>query len=130
MSHRNCRKTIYRLRRDDGVSKYKSNKAEVDGIKFDSKKEANRYLLLKDMEERGEISDLQMQVTYELIPPQKQDGKCIERACKYKADFVYNKDGLTVVEDVKGYKQSTAYSVFVIKRKLMLEKYGIRVVEV
>ena len=57
-------------------------------------------------------------------------GKLIERACFYVADFVYEQAGKTVVEDVKGYKKGATYSVFVIKRKLMLQKFGIRVKEV
>lgn len=112
------------------MSKYHSNKAEYNGIKFDSKKEMNRYKELNDMQERGEISNLRLQVPFELIPSQRIDGRCVERACKYIADFVYERGGETVVEDVKGYRQSTAYSVYAIKRKLMLEKYGIRVVEI
>lgn len=125
-------------------SKYLSKKVEVDGIKFDSKKEANRYLVLKQQERRGEISDLQMQVPFVLIPSQyetvteytpkthkeKKVKKMIEKKLVYFADFVYNKDGEIVVEDVKGYKGSTAYAVFVIKRKLMLYFHGIRVIEI
>lgn len=59
-------------------------------------------------------------------------GKLIERSCTYVADFSYvdNATGKTVVEDVKGYKKGATYSVFVIKRKLMLQKFGIRVKEV
>lgn len=57
-------------------------------------------------------------------------GKLIERSCSYVADFVYEQGGKTVVEDVKGYKKGSTYAVFTIKRKLMLQKYGIRVKEV
>lgn len=112
------------------MSKYLAQKIEVDGHLFDSKKEAKRYMELKDMQDRGEIDALRIQVPYELIPSQKVNNKVIERACTYKADFVYEKDGETVVEDVKGYRKGTAYSVFVIKRKLMLHRYGIRVKEI
>ena len=112
------------------MSKYLSKKVVVDGIKFDSKKEAKRYGELKSMQERGEISNLELQVPYELIPSQKRNGKVIERPCKYIADFRYVKDGETIVEDVKGYKQSTAYSVFKIKKKLMLYINDIRVIEI
>ena len=108
-------------------SKYNARKAEVDGITFDSRKEAQRYAELKLLLRGGEIRDLRLQVKYELIP--KQNG---ERACEYIADFVYQdvRTGETVVEDVKGCKQGAAYNIFAIKRKLMLWRYGIRVVEI
>lgn len=112
--------------------KYGNKKIDVDGILFDSKKEAGRYCELKLMERAGIISDLQLQKEYELIPTQRIDGKVVERACKYKADFAYTKDGQQVVEDVKGYRdpKSAGYAKFVIKRKLMLHKFGIRIVEI
>lgn len=108
-------------------NKYNARKAEVDGITFDSHKEAQRYAELKLLLRGGEIRDLRLQVKYELIP--KQNG---ERACEYIADFVYQdvRTGETVVEDVKGCKQGAAYNIFAIKRKLMLWRYGIRVVEI
>lgn len=84
------------------MNKYNAKKAEIDGITFDSKKEARRYAELKLLLRGGEIRDLRLQVEYELIP--KQAG---ERACNYIADFVYQdvRTGETVVEDVKGYKK-------------------------
>lgn len=57
-------------------------------------------------------------------------GNVIERECAYIADFVFEQDGKTIVEDVKGYRGGPAYSLYTIKRKLMLEKYGIRIREV
>lgn len=112
----------------DKKRKYRSKKTEIDGIIFDSKREAKRYTELRMLEEAGEIKDIQRQVSYTLIPSQKdENGKVIERACKYVADFVYEtKDGQTVVEDTKGIR-TTAY---IIKRKLMLERYGVRITEV
>ena len=112
------------------MSKYKSKKVEVDGHTFDSKKEAKRYVFLSALESEGIISNLECQKEFELIPAQRIDGKCVERSCKYIADFYYRYDGAEVVEDVKGYRKGTAYSVFVIKRKLMLQKYGIKILEV
>lgn len=108
--------------------KYHAKKTEVDGILFDSTKEARRYVELKALERAGEISNLQRQVRYELIPSQKgEDGKVIERACSYLADFVYvDADGKTVVEDTKGIRTSA----YIIKRKLMLQRYGIRIQEI
>ena len=77
---------------------------------FDSRKEGHRYLMLLDMQQRGKISNLQTQVKYELIPAQYIDGRCVERAVNYVADFVYLQDGQTVVEDVKGYQKLSAVS--------------------
>lgn len=119
-------------------SKYHAVKTQIDGITFDSKREANRYQELKLLERAGQIKDLQLQVPFTLIPSQKDEetGKTLERAVTYKADFVY-KEKLdipfsdaekweTVVEDVKGMRTD----VYKIKRKLMLKEHGIRIREV
>ena len=109
------------------MSKYHSKKAVVNGIVFDSKKEARRYIELKMLERSGKITDLKRQVKYNLIPAQKQDKKTIERACDYYADFVYRRrDGCIIVEDTKGVKTPE----YIIKRKLMLCVHGIRIQEV
>ena len=110
------------------MSKYNSKKTVVDGQTFDSKKEANRYKELRLLEKAGEIQDLRTQVKFVLIPSQRDEetGKVVERECYYKADFVYNEGEKTVVEDVKGFRTKE----YIIKRKLMLEKYGIRIREV
>ena len=123
--------------------KYKNEKVEIDGIKFDSKREAKRYHELKILEKAGIIKNLQMQVKYILIPEYREPdivgsrggikkGKIIERECSYIADFVYQENGKIVVEDVKGYRDpsSAGYAKFVIKRKLMLHVHGIRIIEV
>lgn len=126
--------------------KYGNKKVVVDGIQFDSKKEAQRYCELKLMQRAGVISELQLQKDFELIPAQYEsferygkkgqrlrDGRrLVEKSCVYKADFVYMKDGQMVVEDVKGYRdpQSAGYAKFVIKRKLMLHLKGIRIIEI
>lgn len=122
--------------------KYLAKKIDIDGIIFASKKESQRYIVLRDMVKNGEIFELELQKTFNLIPPQKEPdtigvkggvkkGKTIERAVDYIADFVYkDKNGNTIVEDVKGFKMSTAYAVFAIKRKLMLYRYGIKVEEI
>jgi hypothetical protein len=116
-------------------SKYKAKKTTVDGITFDSKKEAKRWSELSLLEQVGEIKDLRRQVKYVLIPSQKdENGKVIERECSYIADFVYFdlKANKTIIEDVKGYRDpsSSGYAKFVIKRKLMLYIHNIRVKEV
>lgn len=77
------------------------------------------------MEKAGAIRELKFQVPYTLIPAQYENGKCVERACVYKADFVYKQNGRLVVEDCKGYRTE----VYRIKRKLMLREYGIRIKE-
>ena len=107
--------------------KYGNKKTEVDGYLFDSRKEAHHYLELKYMLRAGMIQNLRLQVPFVLIPPQKDEkGKVIERAVVYKADFVYEQNGETVVVDTKGFKTKE----YIIKRKLMLERYGYRIKEV
>lgn len=128
--------------------KYGNKKTSVGGKEFDSKKEARRYQELQLLQWSGQIQNLQTQVKYVLIPTQREasfevyksgpnkghrkPGKVLECECSYIADFVYTQDGETVVEDVKGYRDpsSAAYAKFVIKRKLMLERYGIQIREV
>ena len=101
--------------------KYHNRRTEVDGIIFDSVREANRYRELKLMERAGLIQDLQRQVRYELIP---KCGK--ERACCYVADFVYQEGGIVIVEDTKGVRTKE----YIIKRKLMNWRYDIQITEV
>ena len=107
-------------------SKYHNKPVVVDGETFDSQREAQRWYELKLLRRAGIITDLRRQVPFELIPAQKLDGKVVERPVKYIADFVYNRGGETVVEDAKGVRTKE----YVIKRKLMLYKQGIRVKEV
>lgn len=121
-----------------GGNKYNARKVMVDGQQFDSVKEGRRFQSLRLMEKAGMIEDLRRQVTFTLIPPQdirdRKTGKHLrtERAIKYVADFVYtdNRDGRTIVEDVKGYRGGQAYAIFSIKRKLMLYLFGIEVIEI
>lgn len=110
------------------LAKYNNRKAEVDGITFASRKEARRYQELKLLEMAGEITELQLQKKYVLLPKQKsKSGKILERECTYIADFVYRtKDGAVVVEDAKGERTKD----YIIKRKLMLWMKGIRITEV
>ena len=106
-------------------SRNKYNAKKSSG--YDSRKEHRRANELRLMQRAGLISNLREQVSYELIPTQRgADGKVLERACDYIADFVYtDKDGKTVVEDTKGVKTKE----YIIKRKLMLHVHGIRIVE-
>ena len=107
-------------------SKYRNKKVVVDGIVFDSKKEARRYTELLLLERAGAIRELRRQVKFELIPSQRYDGKVVERPCSYVADFVYREKGNLIVEDTKGLKTRD----YIIKRKLMLYLCGIRIREV
>lgn len=102
-------------------NKYGARKVYVDGIKFDSQHEANRYCELKVLERGKAISNLKRQVKFELIPKQEN-----ERACNYIADFSYIENGQLVVEDAKGYKTE----VYKLKRKLMQHVHGIKIREV
>lgn len=122
--------------------KYGNTKITVDGIQFDSKREAARYQELKLLERAGVISFLQRQTKFQLIPDQhapsnavytkgprkgqRKPGKLLEHECSYIADFCYIRNGETVVEDAKGYRTE----VYRIKKKLMLERYGIQIKEV
>lgn len=122
-----------------------------------SKREAKRAAELRLMEQAGKIQNLREQVRYVLVPAiyarpdgslvknydpekhkkdlEKAEGcklELLERNLCYVADFVYEQDGETVVEDAKGMKKTNAaiYRIFIAKRKIMLHEYGIRVREV
>ena len=121
-------------------NKYYNKKCEINGIVFDSRKEARRWQELLLLQRAGVIKSLQRQVKYVLIPAQYESferygkngqeltpgKKLIERECAYVADFVYVEDGKTVIEDTKGMKTKD----YIIKRKLMLYTHGIRIREV
>lgn len=107
-----------------GASKYRARKTTVDGITFDSKREADRYLVLKGMEEDGVIENLRRQVRYELVPAFDVDGRHY-RPVYYVADFVYVEDGKEVVEDSKGMRTD----VYKLKSKLFARRYGMSIKE-
>ena len=111
-------------------NKYRNEPTEFNGIKFQSKKEAQRFAELKLLERAGEITDLQLQRVFTLIGAQRdKEGKIIERPCKYIADFAYkDQTGKLIVEDAKS--PATRTDVYKVKRKLMLSIYGIRIKEV
>ena len=126
------------------MNKYGNRKVVVDGVTFDSKREAKRYQELKLLEKCGAIRDLQRQVTFELIPAQREEstrvytkgrkkgqpieGKIIEKAVTYKADFTYidAATGKMVVEDSKGMRTRD----YILKRKMLLYFHGIKIQEV
>ena len=95
-------------------SKYHAKKTVVDGIEFDSAKEAKRYAKLRALEEAGKIQGLRLQVPFELLPSFECEGVKY-RGMKYIADFVYYRNGVRVVEDTKGWKTQE----YRLKKKLM-----------
>lgn len=100
------------------MNKYKNRKIVVDNIKFDSTLEANRYQELKLLQRAKQISNLRLQVPFLLQEGFKKNGKT-HREIKYIADFVYEENGQTIVEDTKG----ICTEVFKIKQKLFEYKY-------
>lgn len=126
------------------MNKHHNKKTRVHGIEFASIKEAKRYQELYLMGKCGYISDLRIQVPYELIPAQyeyidtgevylrgvrkgmpKLKKVCVEQGVKYIADFVYIEDGKEIVEDSKGMRTKD----YIIKRKLMRYVLGITIKE-
>ena len=108
-------------------TKYRNQRTEIDGIKFDSKGEANRWCELKLMEKAGQITNLRRQIAWELIPNQyavvEGRRKCVERRVTYVADFVYQRGEELIVEDYKGIETEA----FKIKKKMMRWLFGIEV---
>lgn len=118
-------------------SKYGAKKVEYNGMVFDSKRECRRYKELQILQQIGAISELRTQVKFVLIPARREadtvgkrggiiKGNLIEREVSYIADFVYIENGKTVVEDAKGMRTPE----YILKRKMMLYFYGIRIKEV
>lgn len=99
-------------------NKYGNRRTKIDGFDFDSEKEAGRYAELKMLEKAGAISDLRLQVPFELQPDFYHNGEKIQKI-KYVADFVYMQDGKQVIEDVKsdGTRNNQIYK---LKKKMML----------
>lgn len=118
-------------------NKYHNRKYSADGEVFDSKREYQRWQELKLLEKAGEIAELRRQVPFELLPNQREPdkigprggrkpGRIIERKALYIADFVYkDRTGREVVEDCKGMRTKD----YILKRKLLLFRFGIRIME-
>lgn len=104
-------------------SKYNNIKTTVDGIPFDSIKEAKRYAELKLLQRGNIISSLETQVKFEIIPRSKYG-----QARYYIADFTYIENGEKVVEDVKS--KATLTPVYNLKKRLIAEKYDIKIREI
>ena len=100
------------------MNKYRNKKTVVDGITFDSKKESHRFSELRIMQMGGYISGLILQPTFEIIPQIKWNGKTLRKRL-YIADFLYKQNGITIVEDVKGFRTQ----VYKLKRQLFLIRY-------
>ena len=121
-------------------NKYGNRKVTIDGHTFDSKKEANYYLYLMELERRGEIRDLRLQVPYEIIPAiyetrikhlktkDKEERKLVQKAVHYMADFVFTvvSSGKEEVVDTKGFR-TEAYK---LKKKMMRAFLGIEIQEI
>lgn len=118
-------------------NKYGNKKVEYDGLVFDSKKEKERYVVLKDAESKGLIKGLKTQVKYQLIPAIREEyieqlktkervkERTIQKAITYTCDFQYIKDEQTIVEDVKASpKAASLDKVFMLKEKLFRYVYG------
>lgn len=102
-------------------NKYNAQKTTVDGIRFDSKMEANRYGELKLLEKAGSIVNLEIHPTYPIVV----NGI---RICTYRGDFRYGEvdTGETIHEDTKGVRTP----VFILKKKLVAALHGIVIREV
>lgn len=109
------------------TNKYHNKKVIYKGIKFDSKKERNRYIVLKQLEEKGLIKNLELQTKFELLPKFDINGRHV-RAITYTCDFYYydTVKNSFIVEDVKGMKTD----VYKIKKKMFEYKYQIEIKEV
>ena len=100
------------------MNKYRNRKILIDNHRFDSELEATRYCQLKLLQRAKQISNLRLQVPFLLQESFKKNGKT-HREINYIADFVYEENGQTIVEDTKGMKTET----FKIKQKLFEYKY-------
>lgn len=102
-----------------GLTKYHAKKTEVDGIKFDSKRESEWYKKYREMEKKGEIRDLELQPRFELQESFRKHGKAYRRI-EYVADFRFtDKNGIDHIVDVKG----MITPVYKLKKKLFEYKY-------
>ena len=110
------------------MNKYLNRVLDTPDGKFDSVKEYRRWCELKLMERAGIITQLSRQTQFELIPSQKVNGKVVERAVTYNADFTYYQNGEYVCEDTKS--PITRTKDYIIKRKLMLYVHGLQIKEV
>lgn len=109
-------------------SKYNNSSRTVNGIKFDSIKESERYIQLLHMQQYGHISDLRLQVDFTLQEAYTTPDGDRVRAIRYKADFTYYEHGRLIVEDVKS-EITKNNRTYIIKKKMLQDKYGISIRE-
>ena len=114
-------KAPYNPRRFGSRSKYNNKKVTINGIKFDSKWESERYLYIKALERAGTVKDLELQVRFALEVNE-------QKICTYIADFRYKKQDMNgiwteIVEDAKGVETPE----FKLKKKLMKACLGIEI---
>lgn len=109
--------------------KYGNKKTEVYGVKFDSRKEAERFTTLFIRLKAGEISDLRLQHDFTLQEAFTTAAGTRVQAIRYRADFTYWEGKRFVVEDVKS-AATRHLRTYINKKKMMLDKYGIEIQEV
>ncbi len=97
-------------------NKYRNKKVEIDGVKFDSIKESRRYLVLKEALNKHEIGPITVHQTFVLQAAFEKDGKKY-RPITYEADFTYQQNGITVIEDTKGFRTKD----YMIKKKMLIK---------
>lgn len=112
-----CSKNFRGTIKDTNTNKYNAKKVEINGVRFDSKKEAQLYQKLENLQRIGIISELRRQVRFELVPKQKD-----ERAVHYVADYVFKEGDKHVVADCKS-AMTKKLPAYIIKRKLFKWRY-------
>jgi hypothetical protein len=108
-------------------NKFNAKKTIIDGITFDSKKEASYYIrlgaLMRAKNESDRVVNIELQPRYDIIINDEKIGH-------YKADFkVDYADGRTEIIDVKGYKKGAAYQLFRLKKKVIEALHNIKIIE-
>lgn len=128
------------FKREKG-KKYNNKTFEAEGYRWDSKKEFQRWLVLKEAEAQGLITDLQRQVKFELIPAVREDyvvhlktkdkikTRTLQLAICYTCDFTYYKNGEYIVSDVKASPKMLPKE-YVLKKKILFALKGILIKEV
>ena len=107
------------------MSKYRNKKVVIDGIKFDSIAESKRYLILKQMENTGDITHLRLQPKFDYMAENSK-----KKLFTYKADFDYcTDDGQYIIEDVKS-KATAKLPVFRLKKKLIEDRFNVKITEI
>lgn len=135
------RRGIRNRKGEENTSKYRNKKVKVEGMVFDSKREYDRWLVLKEAEAKGLITGLQRQVKFVLIPAVTEDyvvhlktkdkikTRTLQLAITYTADACYYKNGEYVVEDCK-ISPKVKPDKYILKNKMMFALKGIRIKEV